>query len=263
MRPSLLLAAAIFAATTSCMAHWIFADEPEKVRQLSKPHWQKGDSWTIETVTQKLQGRETESKGTPTRIRWKFNVGDSEKIASRDCWRIDIECLAKGRLKPATKIWVDKETLFMRKFQTELPVAGAMRTVGETYEPGAGGHSPVVPPINVLPIGLPAFLPGSPKGQFQYVSEPTGQSKDVGVKMKFAHSVSQEVLAPAAKSLEFVPRALSKSLEKSPVVEVRLSSGKQSVTQLWQSEQKWPVYSNDGHTQSWLVVDKAEAKENK
>ncbi|MGI8978475.1 MAG: hypothetical protein ACR2FY_04555 [Pirellulaceae bacterium] len=265
MRFLRFLAAAFCLAAFSCIQPVRCEDEPEKKTPaspaaLSKPRWEKGDSWTVETVTQKLQGREADSKGTPNRIRWKFKVGDSEKVATRDCWRIDIECLAKGRLKPATKIWVDKDTLFLRRFQTELPVAGALRTVEETYEPGDGGQSPVLPPINVLPVGLPAFIAGKPKGQFKYTSQPTGQSKDIGVKMRFAHAVTQDVQSPSAKSMEFIPRSLSKSLEKSPAVEVRLAAGQQSVTQLWQAERPWPVYSNDGHTQAWLVVEPAETQ---
>lgn len=240
-----------------------FAQQAAPAATLAKPQWQKGDTWQIETVTEKIQGREKESAGTTARIRWKFKVAENEKVSNRDCWRIDIECLAKGRLKPASAIWVDQETLFLRQFQTQLPVAGTMRTIQETYEPGAAGHSPVLPPVNVLPVSLPAFLAAAPKGEFKYTSRPTVQSKDIAGSLRFAHSVTQDVKPASAKSLEFVPRALSKSLEKTPAVEVHLGSGEQQVMQVWQPKQPWPVYSNNGHTQSWLVVEPAGAGGNK
>ena len=102
--------------------------------------------------------------------------------------------------------------------------AGTLQTVQETYEPGDAGHSPVMPPINVLPVSLPAFLASAPKGQFKYTSQPTGQAKDVTAKVKFAHAITQDVRPASAKSLESVPRGISKSLEKTPAVEVHLGS---------------------------------------
>jgi hypothetical protein len=235
------------------------AQDAPRVAGLARPEWKKGDTWQIETVTERMQDREPESGAGASRIRWKFKVSDVEKISNRDCWRIDIECLANGRLKPASAIWVDQETLFLRQFQTQLPVAGALRTVQETYEPGEAGHSPVLPPVNVVPVSLPAFIAAAPKGQFKYTSQPTGQAKDAATRVKFIHAVSQEVQPATAKSLQYVPQAVSKSLERAPAVEVHLASPGQQVLQVWQKNRPWPVFSQAGPTKSWLIVEPAAA----
>ena len=222
---------------------------------LARPAWKTGDTWQIDTVTEKLQSSEPVAAADGPRIRWKFTIAGVEKIEGHACWRIDVECLAKGGLQPATSIWVDEETYFLRQFQTQVPVAGALRTVRESYEPGATGASPVMPPINVLPVSLPAFIAASPKGEFKYTSKVAGQAKDVGSQMKFVHAVSQDVKPATPKTLENVPRGLSKSLEKQPAVEVRLGTKRQQVLQVWQSNRPWPVFAQDGATKAWLVVE--------
>lgn len=74
--------------------------------------------------------------------------------------------------------------------------------------------------------------------------------------MTFAHETTQAVQAPAAKSLLQIPKEYAGTLEQRPVAEVHLQDYRQSVVQLWQKDTPWPVYTNNGRTQAWLVADK-------
>jgi len=233
------------------------AQEPaaEQAASLQRPDWHVGDTWVIETLTERVQGRETKCAGKPARIRWKFHVAKLEKLAGVECYRIDIECLAAGRLRPKTTIWCDKETLFLRQFQTQLAAGGRYRTIQESYDCPKGQYAPVLASLNVLPIGLPAFVPKGAKGgdTFTYNSQPLpAGSKDPGI-IRFAQTVKQDILPPGAKSLRQVPRAYSKSFRTKPITEVRLAGGGQKVVQLWQKGVPWPVYVNNGRTQAWLI----------
>lgn len=242
------------------------ADEREESNsQLNKPTWQVGDSWTIVTQTDKLQGRETTPAGKAGRIAWRFRVAAIEKIGGRSCYRIEVECMAAGRLRPKTTIWCEQKSMFLRQFQTQVAVGGQYRLIQESYEPGADGYAPVMAPINALPIALPAFLPaGSKRAEkgFRYTSKPGRVgSKDVGL-LSFSHKMTQQVGKPSAKSLGQIPANYSKSLEKKPVTEVRLEDYRGTVVQLWQKDSPWPVYVDNGRTQAWLVSDKTDGNSN-
>jgi hypothetical protein len=230
---------------------------------LETPKWKVGDSWVVETEAERVQTREPKAVVAPARVRWKFQVAKIEKLGDRDCYRIDIECLAKGRLRPASSLWVDKETFFLRQFQTQLAVDGQMRTITESYDAAAGQSAPVVTPINALPLGLPAFgqmakakgLDGKPQ-EFKYTSSaaPVG-AKAVEGSVKFAHSAKQDVHAAGAKSLGNVVKSFSKAIDSKPISEVQISTPLDQVTQLWQKDVPWPVYSTNGSTQAWLVSE--------
>jgi hypothetical protein len=225
---------------------------------LDKPAWKVGDRWVIETLTERIQGRETGSAAPAARVRWEFEVSKIESIAGHECYRIDIQCRAAGRLQPKSSVWCDKSTLFLRQFQTQLAVDGQYRTIQESYDCGPGQVSPVLASINALPLAMPAFLPKGSKslGSFSYKSQPLpGGAKDPSI-IRFVHTVSQEVLPPGAKSLERVPSGYAKELPQKPVTEVRLGDYRQKVLQLWQKDAPWPVYTDNGRTKAWLVSSK-------
>lgn len=222
---------------------------------LSRPDWKIGDQWTVETVSRKMQGRENEPARKPPRLRWKFEVAGVEKLAGRDCYRIDIQCLAKGRIRPDTTVWFDQQSLFIQQFETKLAAAGQYQLVQESYT-AQQQTAPVVTPITALPIGMPAFVQQSAKSiSSSYTSQPLpAGSKDAGI-IRFSHTTSQQVTAASSKSLKLIPETYSKDIEQKPVQEVRLTDDQQSVLQLWQTGQPWPVYANNGQTEAWLVSD--------
>ncbi len=224
---------------------------------LDQPKWKVGDRWTIETQTSRIQGREAQSAVPAAKIRWEFHVSKLEKVAGHDCYRVDVQCKAPGRLQPASTVWCDKDTLFLRQFQTQVLVDGQYRTIQESYDAAAGQLSPVLASINALPLAMPAFLPKGSKslGSFSYKSQPVVQSKDLGV-VRFAHTITQEITPPGAKALDSAPPALAKELRGKPLTEVRLADYQQKVLQLWQKGSPWPVYTENGHTKAWLITDK-------
>ncbi len=230
------------------------APKAEGAATLPRPTWRVGDTWTIETVTDRLQERTASVEKSPA-VRWQFTVAAMEKVAGQDCYRIDVACLAKGRLRPQTSLWCDVRTLTLRQFRTEVALAGQMHTILESYDSAAKGASPVLTPINALPIDLPAFLPQGSKGldTFTYTSQPMPVgSKDPGV-MKFLHTVKQDVAPAGAKALDLVPERFAKDLEQRPIVEVRLQDTEKTVVQLWQQDKPWPVYTSNGRTKATLV----------
>ena len=225
---------------------------------LDRPEWKTGDTWTIETATERTQGREAKPVTNPARVRWQFKVTNIEKVAGQDCYRIDVECLATGRVRPRTTVWCDKDTLFLRQFQTQLAFNGRYQTIQESYDCGKGLYSPVVPSINALPLAMPAFLPKGSKGlnEFSFTSQPLpAGSKDPTI-LRFSQKVSQDVRAADPQLAQKVYRGFSKDLQQKPLTQVTLESGHEKsdkVVQLWQAGTPWPVYSDNGRTKSWLV----------
>jgi hypothetical protein len=232
-------------------------EQPQDAATLARPEWKTGQTWLIETVSSKLQGREITPARKPVPVRWQFKVANMEKLAGRDCYRIEIECLARGRIRPKSVIWVDEQTGFMRQFETELAVNGKMRKIIESNDHAKDQPSPVIMPISALPIAMPAFLPkGSKANSFTYTTAPIpagGKARDLGL-MTFAHEVSQTSSMAGPKALEIIPKGLSKSLEPKGVTEVKISTHNEKITQLWQPGQPWPVYVDNGHTKAYLVT---------
>jgi hypothetical protein len=229
------------------------AEEPQVA--LARPAWKVGDTWEVETVTDKVQGREEKPAAKSPPIRWRFLVRRMVKIDGHNCFEIDIDCLAPGRVRPKTKVYCDADTLMLRQWETELALAGTYHTIRESYRPGGGPTVPVLVPLNALPIDLPAFLPqgAKPAGSFTYTSQPLpAESKDPGV-IRFEHTIEQQVQAPGAKALRNVPQQYAKALEQKPIVEVRLKDQDRSVVQLWQKGSPWPVYVNNGRTEARLI----------
>jgi len=222
---------------------------------LDPPNWRVGDKWVVETRTEPIQGGAALLAAKPLPVRWQFRVVSQEKVAGRECFRVEVECMAQGPVRPNSTLWCDKSSLFLRQFQTQVAFNGTYRTIQESYECSKSLSSPVLTMINALPLALPAFLPKGAKadGSFTYLSQPLPAGvKDLGV-VKFAHTVKQAVLPPGSKSLEKLPQEVAKTKAERPVVEVQLADGRQSIVQLWQQGAPWPVYVNMGRTQAWLV----------
>lgn len=233
----------------------VAADADAAPASLPRPTWNVGDSWVVETLTERIQSRAAADTGTPARIRWQFHVSKLETLAGKECYRIDIECLTAGRIRPKTTIWCDTDTLFLRQFETQLAVNGTMRTIQESYDCAKGAFCPVIAPVNAIPLGLPAFVPEGTKGgnEFSYTSQPLpAGSKDTSV-LRFGFSVKQDVSPPADEYMKKLPEAYTKALDQQPVRQVKISTPEQNVVQLWKDGNPWPVYVHNGRTQAWLV----------
>ena len=236
------------------------SDEPrDEAATLTKPKWEIGQSWTVETVSQRVQGREVEPVRKPVPLRWRFRVAELEQLAGRDCYRIEVQCLARGRIRPKSAIWVDKQSGFMRQYKTQYAVGGKMRSVVESYDHAKGVAAPVIAPISALPIALPAFFArGAKINSFTYTSAPIlagAKAKDLNL-VTFAHDVSQTTERARPKSIELIPvDGRPKALEDKPVTQVSLTTRAGTVTQLWQQGQPWPVYVDNRKTKAYLVED--------
>ena len=252
----------------SCLAMAVYAQETPRddkdeaevatATGLSQPKWEKGSTWMVETVTQPLQTREVKPSTKPVPIRWQFRVADLENLAGRECYRIEIECLARGRIRPKSMIWVDQKSGFLRQYKTELAVAGQMRPMVESYDHAKSLAAPVITPVNALPIALPAFVPpGSKANTFTYTSAPMqagAKSKDLGL-VTFAHEVTQTTSKAGSKALEIIPKkGRPKSLDAKPITEVVLGTPTGEVKQLWQEGQPWPLVIDNGRTKAYLVT---------
>ncbi len=226
---------------------------------LTQPKWDVGKTWTVESVSQRIQGREEAPARKPVPIRWQFRVAELENLAGRDCYRIEIECLARGRIRPKSMIWVDQKSGFLRQYKTELAVAGRMRPMIESYDHAKGAAAPIVTPVNALPIALPAFVaPGSKANSFVYTSAPMpagAKAKDLGL-VTFAHEVTQTATQAGPKALEIIPaEGRPKSIEQNPLTEVSIGTGGETITQIWQQGQPWPVFVDNGRTKAYLVSE--------
>jgi hypothetical protein len=238
-------------------ARSLYAEPPAAANSSSpsveRPKWRPGDHWIVETLTDRIQGGEPVSSTKPVSLRWEFRVAKFEKVRGRDCFRLEVECMTKGRSGPKSTLWCDRDTLFLRQFQTQIVFNGKYRTLQESYDCGKGLVSPVLASINVLPLAIPAFLPPGAKGNsFSYSSQALRVgAKDASV-ISFGHHVTQEVVHAEAKSMNNLSR-YSKSAAGAPVVELRLKDGRQTVVQLWKAGAPWPIYSENGRTRAWLV----------
>lgn len=256
-KPAVL--ASLLGLAMACLG-WA-ADLPERgdrsvdVDQL-RPQWQTGDRWVVETASLPLQMRSAgiaQAKSQP--IRWQFAVQSYEKVIGDDCYRVEIRCLESGQ-QPATVLWIDKKSHALKQMQTQIPVPGGFKTVSESYEFASGQPSPVLGPLNALPIDLPLFQGGQSKGSQSFTYEanvgPAGQ-KAIG-DLGFAYEIQQEIAAVEPDQVKgLVAESFTKSLESKPVVEVKLRRFDRQVRQLWQPGQPWPVFSDNGTTTCRLI----------
>ncbi len=227
-------------------------------QEVPRPTWRVGDQWEIETVTRQIQDRYQTVQASPP-IRWRFEVAAVEKRGGRNCFRIDADCMVKGRVRPRTTLWCDAETLMIREVQTQVASGGQYRTLHESYDSGAASTVPVLTSLNALPVDLPAFptqvgkVTGKSVGRFTYTSQalPAG-AKDPGI-IRFTHEVEQNTTTAGPKVLELVASSFAKNLGNRPLIEVRLKTLQRSVVQLWQTGQPWPLYADNGRTVARLI----------
>jgi len=225
-----------------------------------RPKWNVGDVWLIETSTLPTQERSEDRKPEPTKAKWEFKVvKDDAKVHKYDCYQVEVQCKDEPD-QPKSTLWVEKKTMTLRQFQTQIPVPGGFKKIVESY--ATDNEQPAVPvvgPLSVLPIDLPFFRSGESKAakeEFSYeaVSSELGKKdiKDIG----FAIPISQQVATVKPADVKgLVIEDLRKGLDEKekPVVEVNLEVAGRKVRQLWQSGYPWPVFSDNGSTQMRLL----------
>jgi hypothetical protein len=227
-----------------------------------RPQWKVGQRWVIAAVTLQSQARrDPKPEDAKQAVRWQFDVRRLEKIDDRNCFQVEVKCQG-GEGEAITTLWVDEKTMTLRRVQTQLPVAGGLRTVTENYRSTSGQPFPAFAPLTVPPLELPLFLTGTKGSQtFEYEASSTPpEEKGVG-DIEFAFSVDQQLTRPPADKVKgLVPEEYSKDLIQKPVLEVQLKAASSQVRQLWQPGLPWPVYSNNGIAESRLVEVSEPAK---
>jgi hypothetical protein len=217
-----------------------------------------GDRWVVETVTRQVQiSRPQPPAGQGTSVRWQFTVRGVERVAGVDCYRVEVRPTVAGPSQPLTILWADRQTLTLRRFQTELRVAGNLVTVTENYEPVGGQPTPVQCPLTALPIDMPTFAGGQSKGlqQFNYDAVVgTGGKKGIG-DLGFHFEISQDVAAAKIDDVrKLLGEGFSKDLDAQPIMEVRLKTIEREVRQMWRAGSPWPVYCQSGPTTARLLT---------
>ena len=220
---------------------------------LERPRWRIGDRWVVETRSKIVQSVRN-ADAQPRTVRWQFEIAGVEQAAAAECFKICVSCLVEAQLRPSITLWYDKQTLFLRKFEAQIVAGGQMRTLCESYV-AASEFAPVITPLEVVPVSLPAFVPPGAKhfGSFSYVSQPaSGGSKDLSL-VRFAHTIRQDVGRPSRDLVRHAGESGNKVFATSRSVEIHLSEGSRQIAQLWASKAPWPVYTSQGQTEAWLV----------
>lgn len=230
------------------------AEMPPRPDQI-QPKWKAGDKWVVETVSDAVQtGVSDPGKTKP--VQWQFTVQKPEKVDDAEMVKLSVQSQLPGQ-QPQTQLWLDPKTFALRQVQTQVPVAGELRTLSEKYDHAQDRPAPVFVPISAVPLDIPAFLemPGT-KGvaDFSYTaSQPPPPGIKAASKVEFEFRVSQKTRAATAEELKkWVAPNLKKDAKAVPVV-IELTTGRRTVTQLWQADQPWPVYSTNGKTESRLI----------
>jgi hypothetical protein len=243
------------AAALLLVAANVWAEDESLDLQSFRPQWQVGQTWDVEAVTRQTPVRRTlPPDHTAKPLRWQFEVQAVEPCEGRPCFRLRITCRLPGS-QPETTLWVDQQTMTLRKIRMQIPAADGFRTMEETYRSSSGQPFPALAPLTLPPVELPVFQSGT-KGQasFQYeaVSGPDSAKAlgDVG----FAYTVEQRVDVPKLDEYSsLLPADFAKSLEKRPTIQVHLKAPRQQVRQVWQAGLPWPVFSDNGNARSWLL----------
>jgi hypothetical protein len=221
--------------------------------QLQRPQWRLGDRWVVETATRPIQGGGPGPR-PPVKIRWQFTVERREVRGEQAMLRVDVQCLTRAGRAPRVSLWVEEQTLSLRQVEARMPTGGGWATLTESYQ-WDSGPSAVLGPLTALPLDLPAFVNPNAKasGLFEYrAAARTLDAKDLSGP-SFSFSVTQSVgPLPAARQAPLA-EPIAKELGRGETVEVRLAGPDRQVTQIWQAQQPWPVYTLSGRTQSRLV----------
>jgi hypothetical protein len=238
------------------------------------PPWNLGDRWTVESVGKRLQVRRGGELPAIRPIQWQFALSKFEKSLTRECYRVEIRCLASRDGHPLTTLWIDRDSRALRQISTEIPVPDGYQTMTVSYDFDSGQPGPVLGPLTALPIDVPVLLAGRAKGlqTFHYrstVGPP--ESKDLEA-LAFDHEVEQRIApidagevrqlltASFEKLLDEGP--LAKSLAEKSVTDIRLKAAGREIRQLWQTGSPWPIYSDNGYCVCRLVSFEAAAPAN-
>jgi|GEM_PF-626861 len=222
-----------------------------------RPVWAVGDQWTVETSSVQQQtavGAVGKTRGQA--VRWQFLVKSVEAVDGRQCFRVKITSRAAGRRQPLTTLWIDRDAFLLRQFQTQFPVPGGFRTVTETYRFREGSKAPVLPPLTALPVDLPVFDSEHSKSLEPYSYETLigdANTKNLDT-VRFATDVRQQLVPANTDGIKsLLNDEFTKSLDASPVVELRLQSPDRTVRQFWQAGQPWPLLADNGVTRARLL----------
>lgn len=220
-----------------------------------RPHWQVGDQWIVETATLQIQKSALHAQAERSKVQWQFTVSRIDKIQGVECYQVEAKPLVQGQA-PITRLWIDRRSLALRQLQTQVPVAGELKTITESYQFPSGQPSPVQGLLTALPVDLPLFLSGGVKGtqDFTYQASAGPEGKKAMGDVGFAVSIQQETDAASPQEVKgLLGDDFTKDLDAKPVVEVRLKSPMGRVRQLWQAGYPWPVYADNGTTIARLV----------
>lgn len=220
-----------------------------------RPQWKIGQRWVVASVCLQSQARRAPiPEADKETVRWQFDVRAVEMIDHRNCFKVEVKCLV-GEGESVTTLWVDEQTMTLRRVQTQLPVAGGFRTVTENYRSASGQPFPAFAPLTVPPLELPLFLAGTKGAQtFTYEASSTPETEKGVGDIDFTFSVDQQIARPQADKIKgLLPEEYSKDLSQKAVIEVQLKAASSQARQLWQPGLPWPVYSNNGIAESRLV----------
>ena len=220
------------------------------------PQCKVGDSWTVETSTVQFTSA-VESAEKRVKVQWQFKVESIEQVADRDCFRILAECIAANRNQPEVIIWVDCASGMLARVTSRVPVRGSWAEFTETYLSNDGAAVPVIGVIPVLPLDMPIFESDENSGDVSFKSlEPksydicSGDIHEKGLDtVGFTREVSQTVTRPDT----IMMKSIDETLPQDTTVQVEIGSGQQSVKQVWAPGNPWPVYSDNGVTESRLL----------
>lgn len=143
------------------------ADPPPELR--IRPNWQVGDRWLVETQALDSPIAQPDAKAVDAPLTWRFTVAAREKIADRDCFRLEARPELGDSPQPLTTLWIDCQTYTLRQSRTEIPVQAELRAITEHYQFAEGLAAPVFGPMTGLPVDLPIFSNLKPRaGAFSY-----------------------------------------------------------------------------------------------
>lgn len=232
--------------------------EGEQSLELYRPHWQVGQSWTVETRTPRLQiGADPEPAKRESVVRWQFRVEKIEKLGDEQCYVIS--ATPQG-VRPAglqVQLWISVDDLALRQWEASVVASGRLVSSGETL---TGRETPIYPawiPFSVLPIAFPVWqeLPVKHAQAYRYYAMPVNPHVKTGGDVSFLIPIEQQ---SDFSEEEFTKSALGLSPDQpcpAGVVRVELRSPFGFCQQLWQAGQPWPVWATNGVSVSRLVDD--------
>ncbi len=220
------------------------------------PNWKIGTSWTVETANLQKQGS-VQKQATP--VAWVFTVVGETKIVDRDCFEVAIRCNDKSDRQPRVSIWVDKHSGMLMRLTTLTLVKGQWRSFTETYSVPQGQSTAVLGAIPSLPLDMPLFTQGNRSKDidgmaYQVLQGPPGV-KNIG-ESSFTYKINQSVkpVSEEQKKKFAGAKSLDLPVDFTDAVEVELQGGsKNQVRQVWAPGSPWPVYSNNGSSESRLI----------